>query len=62
MATERLEAVYEIRVEQGPALRAFEDLNKKLNDQRAARTKLNKEVRENIAATKLLEDAIKAEG
>ena len=54
--------VYEIRIEQGPALREFERLNKALQDNRAERTKLGKEVRDNIKQQEAIRKAMLQEG
>lgn len=54
--------VFEIRIEQGPALREFERLNKALQDNRAERTKLNKEVRDNIKQQEAIRKAMLQEG
>lgn len=58
----RIEGIYTIRLEQGPALREFEKLNKQLADTRAKRTELNKQVRENIKAEQQLAAVIKGQG
>lgn len=62
MATERKDIVYSLRIDQGPALRQFEELNRALQDQRAIRTQLNREVRDNIKQTAALEKAIRDQG
>ena len=54
--------VYEIRIEQGPALREFERLNKALQNNRAERTKLGKEVRDNIKQQEAIRKAMLQEG
>lgn len=64
MATEttRIEGIYEIRIEQGPALREFEKLNKQLANTRVLRTELNKQVRESIKAEESLARQIEQQG
>ena len=49
----RIEGVYEIRIEQGPALREFERLKKDLDGTKAAIRDLNKENKELIAAVEV---------
>jgi len=46
MANNKIEGVYEIRIEQGPALRKFEELKKSLDNTRAGIRDLNKETKE----------------
>src|SRR5574343_422437 len=60
--TTRQEGIYTLRIENGPALQNFEQLNKALQNVRANRTQLNKAVRENIKAEKELERVIANQG
>lgn len=58
----RIVGIYEIKIEQGPTLRAFEEVKKKLDNTRASIRDLNKENKELIAAEKQVEAAVKASG
>ncbi|HRH15059.1 MAG TPA: phage tail tape measure protein [Azonexus sp.] len=58
MANNKIEGVYEIRIEQGPALRKFEELKKRLDDTRSGIKDLNKEVKSQIAQEQAVEKAI----
>lgn len=58
----RIVGIYEIKIEQGPALRAFEEVKKKLDTTRASIKELNKENKELIAAEREIEAAVKATG
>lgn len=60
--TTKLEGVYTIRLENGPALRELEKLNKQLFNVRAEKTGLAKTTRQLIAEEKSLEKEIKASG
>ena len=57
-----IKTVYEIRIEQGQALKEFERLNKSLLEVRAKKVELNKENKAAIAQEILLEKAIALEG
>lgn len=62
MAETTIEGVYTIRIEQGPALREFEKLNKQLTESRLKRADLQKEIKKQIAEEQRLEAAIRAGG
>ncbi len=58
----RITGIYEIKIEQGPALRAFEEVKKRLDDTRAKIKDLNKENRDLIKAEQEVTTAIRANG
>lgn len=58
----RITGVYEIKIEQGPALRAFEEVKKKLDNTKAAIRELNKENKALIQQENELTAAIKRDG
>lgn len=58
----RITGIYEIKIEQGPALRAFEEVKKRLDDTRAKIKDLNKENRDLIKAEQEVTAAIKSNG
>lgn len=62
MPTNKIEGVYEIRIEQGPALRKFEELKKRLDDTRAGIRDMNKETKALIAGEQAIEKAVAAAG
>ncbi len=63
MAEQRkIEGVYEIRIEQGPALRKFEELKKSLDNTRAGIRDLNKETKGLIAQEAAIEKAVSDSG
>ena len=58
----KITGVYEIKIEQGPTLRAFEEIKKRLDVTKASIRELNKEQKGNIATVTQLEKAIEAAG
>lgn len=62
MADERIEGVYTIRVEDGPALRAFERMNQQLTESRLTRQALQKQIKQDIAEERNLQAVQKATG
>lgn len=60
--TQRVEGVYTIKIEQGPALRAFEEVKKRLDDTRASIKDYNKLTKELIKAEQDVEAEIRRSG
>ena len=58
----KITGIYEIKIEQGPALRAFEEVKKRLDDTKSRIRDLNKENKQLIQAENEVTAAIKAGG
>lgn len=59
---EKIEGVYEIKIVQGPALRAFEGIKKRLDDTKGAIRDMNKETRHLVAEEQAINKAIAQTG
>lgn len=59
---EKIEGVYEIKIVQGPALKAFEDIKKRLDDTKGAIRDMNKETRNLVAEEQAINKAIAQTG
>ena len=59
---EKIEGVYEIKIVQGPALKAFEDIKKRLDDTKGAIRDMNKDTRNLVAQEQAINKAIKDTG
>lgn len=59
---EKIEGVYEIKIVQGPALRAFEDIKKRLDNTKVAIRDMNKETRALVAEEQAISKAIAQTG
>ncbi len=58
----KIEGVYEIKIVQGPTLRAFEDIKKRLDDTKGAIRDMNKATRELVAEEQAINKAIAQTG